>query len=33
MEGMTAELSEKFRKSGELEKKIKENLAEPGHEL
>ncbi len=32
MEKLTAELSERFRKSEELEKKIKENLTEPGFE-
>jgi type I restriction enzyme M protein len=33
MEKLTAELSEQFRKSEELEQKIKENLAELGYEL
>jgi len=33
MERLTAELSEQFRKSEELEKKIKGNLAGPGYEL
>jgi type I restriction enzyme M protein len=33
MEGLTSELSEQFRKSEELEKKIKENLAGLGYEL
>ncbi|WP_410507418.1 class I SAM-dependent DNA methyltransferase [Methanosarcina hadiensis] len=33
MERLTAELSVQFRKSGELEKKIKENLAGLGYEL
>ncbi|AKB27757.1 Type I restriction-modification system, DNA-methyltransferase subunit M [Methanosarcina siciliae T4/M] len=33
MERLTAELSEQFRKSGEPEKKIKENLAGLGYEL
>jgi type I restriction enzyme M protein len=30
---LTSELSERFRKSEELEKKIKENLAGLGYEL
>lgn len=33
MERLTAELSEQFRKFGELEKKIRENLAGLGYEL
>jgi type I restriction enzyme M protein len=33
MERLTAELSEQFRKSEELEKKIKENLAGLGYAL
>ena len=33
MEKLTAELSEQFRKSEELEQKIKENLAGLGYEL
>jgi type I restriction enzyme M protein len=33
MENINAELSEQFRKSEELERKIKENLAGLGYEL
>ncbi|HWR25071.1 MAG TPA: hypothetical protein VN278_02445 [Methanosarcina sp.] len=33
MERLTAELYEHFRKSEELEKKIKENLASLGYEI
>jgi type I restriction enzyme M protein len=33
MENINAELSEQFRKSEELERKIKENLAGIGYEL
>jgi type I restriction enzyme M protein len=33
MENINTELSEQFRKSEELEKKIKENLAGLGYEL
>jgi type I restriction enzyme M protein len=33
MERLTAELSEQFRKSEELEKKIKENLSRLGYEI
>jgi type I restriction enzyme M protein len=33
MERLTAELAEQFRKSEELEKKIKENLAGLGYEI
>lgn len=33
MEKLTAELSKQFKKSEELEKKIRENLAELGFEV